>query len=297
MLFGDTSRVDRPFAKDPAVVHFAGKYFLYYSIPAGHGAGWGIGIATSSDLVSWNRLGSIPPESAAEQRGFCSPGARVLDGKVQLFYQTYGDGSKDAICHATSADGVHFQRDPTNPVFHPTGDWTSGRAIDAEIIEFSGKLFLYCATRDRANRVQMLCGAVADRHSDFGRASWKPLADGPILRPELPWEKTCIEAPAACVQDGRLFLFYGGAYNNSPQQIGCAVSTDGIHFRRLSDQPFLPNGPPGAWNSSESGHPFCFTDDDRQTYLFYQGNNDNGKTWWLSFVKIGWRGDRPFLQP
>ena len=76
-------------------------------------------------------------------------------------------------------------------------------------------------------------------------------------------------------------MFYGGGYNNEPQQIGCAVSDDGVRWTRLSDEPFLPNGAPGEWNASESGHPFAFTDDDGQVHLFFQGNNDMGQTWYL----------------
>ena len=30
MLYGDTSRLGRPFAKDPAVVRFAGRALMYY---------------------------------------------------------------------------------------------------------------------------------------------------------------------------------------------------------------------------------------------------------------------------
>ena len=74
------------------------------------------------------------------------------------------------------------------------------------------------------------------------------------------------------LHDGRLYMFYGGNYNNAPQQIGVAVSEDGVRFRRLSGEPFVRNGPPGSWNSSESGHPYLFQDDDGRDYLFFQGN-------------------------
>ena len=62
-------------------------------------------------------------------------------------------------------------------------------------------------------------------------------------------------------------MFYAGAYNNAPQQIGVAVSEDGLNWKRLSEEPFLRNGKPGEWNSSESGHPHLFTDLER-TDLF-----------------------------
>ena len=107
---------------------------------------------------------------------------------------------------------------------------------------------------------------------------------------------TCIEAPATLVHNEKIYMFYAGAYNNCPQQIGCAVSTDGVTFRRISNEPILPAGAPGEWNSSESGHPYAFTDDDGSQYLFYQGNNDNGKTWYLSVKKILWDGDMPILE-
>ena len=90
-------------------------------------------------------------------------------------------------------------------------------------------------------------------------------------------------------------MFYAGGYNNEPQQIGCATSQDGMSWKRLSDRPFLANGKPGEWNFCESGHPGVFVDDDHQTYLFFQGNSDHGRSWYLSWVKIGWKAGKPYL--
>lgn len=298
MLFSDNSR-GRNFAKDPAVVNFKGKYYMYYSIgPYGdnrNGDGWAIGVAESNDLINWTKLGEILPEEEYEKKGICAPGAKVLNGKVHLFYQTYGNGKKDAICHATSVDGVIFTRNVTNPIFAPTGTWNCGRAIDADVIEHEDQLMLYFATRDPEFKIQMLGVASAHINSDFNRDSWKQCLDYPILKPELQWEQECIEAPALCKHNGKLYMFYGGAYNNCPQQIGCAVSMDGLKWNRLSEEPFLKNGISGEWNSSESGHPFLFTDEDGETYLFFQGNNDNGNTWYLSMFKVQWSDDKPIL--
>ena len=286
MHFADATH-GPPFAKDPAVVRFGGGYLLYYTLRTK--TGFGIGVAESRDLDHWTKIGEVPPVQAVEKNGICAPGAIVLNGKVHLFYQSYGNGPKDAICHATSADGLHFDRDPSNPVFRPTGDWNCGRAIDADVIEFNGKLLLCWATRDPAFKVQQLGMAAAPIDSDFGRASWTQLdPHAPILKPELPWEKQCIEAPAMFKHGGKLFMFYAGAYNNEPQQIGLAQSTDGVRWERVSDGPILPNGKPGTWNSSESGHPYAFTDQDGTVHLFYQGNDDGGKTWHLSRATVGW---------
>ena len=63
MMYGDTSRLGRPFAKDPCVICLKERYLLYYSIPAydkalapaGAPRGWAIGIAESRDLVDWRK--------------------------------------------------------------------------------------------------------------------------------------------------------------------------------------------------------------------------------------------------
>jgi predicted GH43/DUF377 family glycosyl hydrolase len=242
------------------------------------------------------KVGEILPAAAHEEHGICAPGAFVSGERVHLFYQTYGNGPEDAICHATSSDGIHFARNPTNPIYRATGDWNCGRVIDADVVVSGDQLLLYFATRDPTMTTQMLGVAAAPLDSGFGRDAWRQLCDAPILAPELPWEQECVEAPAVCRREGRLFMFYGGAYNNCPQQIGCAVSDDGVRWLRLSQQPFLPNGKPGSWNACESGHPFVFVDDDDTTYLFYQGNDDLGTTWYLSKRQITWREGYPYLE-
>jgi predicted GH43/DUF377 family glycosyl hydrolase len=304
MKYGDTDRLGRPFAKDPSVIKFGGRYLMYFSIaafdkklaPTNAPRGWAIGIAESRDLVNWKKVGEILPEQECEKNGIVNGRIILLDGKLHLFYNTYGNGPKDALCHATSTDGLRFARDPSNPVWHPTGAWNNGRAIDVDVVEWQGQLIQYYATRDPAGKIQMLHAIAADRASDFGRAAWRSLCDGPVLKPELPWETKCIEAPSLLKRGDTLYLFYGGGYNNDPQQIGCATSKDGIHFQRLFvEQPLLANGKPGEWNASESGHPGIFEDDDGQLYLFYQANNDRGRTWYLSWVKLGWDGNKPKL--
>ena len=288
----------RRFAKDPDVVWFKDRYLMYYSIRRGS-KGIAVGIARSEDLTNWKKVGEILPEADYERKGLAAPGALVRGGKVHLFYQTYGTGRRDAICHATSDDGLHFRRNETNPIFRPTGDWNCGRAIDADVIEYKGRLLLYCATRDPDMKIQKLVVAAASADSDYSRSRWKQLCDDSILEPELSWEKKCIEAPSLCEHNGRLYMFYAGAYNNEPQQIGCAVSDDGVAWKRLSKYPLLPNGRASEWNASESGHPGVFADRDGQMHLFFQGNNDKGKSWFLSRMKVAWddEGNPSLLRP
>ncbi len=299
MKFGDTTRLGIPFAKDPHVIKFKGKYLLYYSIPpkkSDSSSGWGIGVAQSNNLRNWIKVGEITPDSrfAYESKGICAPCVLVIKQKVHLFYQTYGNRKKDAICHATSFNGIEFKRDDTNPIFSASGDWNCGREIDAEVIRFKGNYLMYFATRDTSYKQQIMGVAITPGKSTFKRNEWKQICNWRILPLEFNWEGNCTEGPSVIKRNGRLYLFYAANYNNLPQQIGVAESLDGLKWKKLSDKPFLSNGKPGEWNSSESGHPHIF-DDGRKTYLFYQGNNDNGKTWFISCIDVLWNKQGPIL--
>lgn len=282
MLFTD-NHTGRNFSKDPAVVKVKDEYILYYTTPPCDGGmiGYGIGIAKSHDMENWTTVSYLEPEGEVEKNGICAAGAIVIDGVVHLFYQTYGNAEKDAICHATSTDGISFVRDESNPIYSPSTEWCCGRAIDADVVIFGDRLFLYIATRDKAFERQMLGAASAPLGSSYSKDCWREEKCGTILEPELEWEKTCIEAPATLAKNGKVYMFYGGAYNCSPQMIGCAVSEDGVNFTRISDEPLLRNGAKGEWNSLESGHPYAFEDTDGRTYLFYQGADDN-REWRIS---------------
>ena len=80
MLWGDTSRLGRPFAKDPSVIRFQGRYLLYYSMPGGGQPGmqgWAVGIAESRDLVAWTKVAEVLPDRDYEAKGLAAPAARV----------------------------------------------------------------------------------------------------------------------------------------------------------------------------------------------------------------------------
>lgn len=298
MMYADVTRRGKPWSKNPFVIKFEGRYLMYSSIlPAEGSRAREIEITESHDLINWKNVGVLKIEEEYEKNGISAPCALVIKGKVHVFYQSYGNGKNDAICHAVSDDGItHFKRNLTNPVFRPDGAWNCGRAIDAEVFLYKGKFFLYFATRDPEMKIQFQGVATAPEDTSFNREEWTHISkDGPILGPELLWEGKCVEAASIIQRNGLLYMFYAGSYNNAPQQIGVATSQDGIKWDRLFQEPFLRNGKPGEWNHSESGHPAIF-DDGEKSYLFYEGNNDNGATWWISNVEVKWSKSGPYLK-
>lgn len=288
------------FSKDPAVVEFGGRWYLYHSI-------WddamrlGVGIAVSDDGESFEYLGSLLPVPDCEKNGIGAPGAIVHNGRVHLFYQTYGNGKLDAICHAVSDDGANFERVGSSEIFAPREPfcelpgWSCGRAIDADVCIHDGKLILYFATRDKEMKRQIVGAAYADVTPGLdGKFQFFPDI---VLEPTLDWERDCIEAPAALEVDGKVYLFYAGSYNCAPQQIGCAVSEDGFHFERLfAERPLLECGKPGDWNASESGHPYIYRANDGRIWLYHQGSPDGGKNWYISRREVIFKDGIPYVK-
>lgn len=156
---------------------------------------------------------------------------------------------------------------------------------------------MYYATRDTVYKIQMQGVAMAPASTSFNRSDWQNLSTtAPILKPEFPWEKDCIEGASVIEKNGQLYMFYAGAYNNAPQQISVATSSDGINWERLFVKPFLTNGKPGEWNESQSGHPHIFANPNGDDYLFSQGNKTNGKDWVLSNVEVAWENNLPKME-
>ena len=247
-------------------------------------------------MEHWTTVGRIPPTQECEKNGIGAPAAILLEGKVHLFYQSYGNARKDAICHAVSSDGIGFEKDPTNPVFRPTEDWCIGRAIDADVVVFRNRLFLYFATRDHSMTIQKLGATYAELGGDYSRGAWKQAAERSILYPEYEWEGACIEAPATVVHNEKVYMFYGGAYNCTPQQIGAAVSDDGINFRKLFGRPFIAAGKKKASGTAANrATPMYSRTTTERRISFIRARETWEKAGYITKCRIGFKDGLPFV--
>ena len=310
MRYGDPSRHEYPFAKDPTVIRIGKYYYIYYTLdpydedkrPDGinkEAAGWHCGVARSEDMVNWTRVSDIRLLTAGGREiGYdAAPCVKVFDGQIYMFYQRKSNltGQND-IWLAKSDDGITFTNAFDEPVFIPRAGWCLPRAIDAEVYRVKDKMILMFATRESpTGRIQQTGMAEAPYGSDYGPDKWTELSvNGPVFKPEYTWENTCIEGNTVVEVDGVYYMFYAGSYNSGAQQIGLATSTDGYHFTRETYYPgspglFYPLGEPGSWNAHESGHPGAFKDSDGQVYLFFQGKASGNRTddpYILSVLKL-----------
>jgi len=304
MKYADSSRSkEYPIAKDPTVIRHGNEYLMYYSVmpfdpnPQKDSTppkfdDWHSGIARSTDLVNWTRVGDLDLRDTQGKKiyGAVAPCVRKLDGKIHIFYQMAWEGTDGIsnIWHATSEDGITFTNTCDRPIIVPETNWSIRRSIDAEVYRVGKKLILLFATRDTTATYQIMGMAEAPYGSDYGPDKWTLLTtDGPLMKPEYPWEMSCTEAPTVIKHKGIWYMFYAGAYNHEGQQIGLAISKDGYNYTRIAPDGLLfTHGEPGTWNAAESGHPGVFLDDDGQAYLFFQGKATLTDNYYLSVCKV-----------
>lgn len=297
MVYEDDSRGFRC-AEDPEVVRFGGRWFLYYTLAPGQGSRrlpWHIGVAVSDDLERWEKVGELKPADLAVENGVAPGSLIVIGDRLHLFYFTYGSGQHDSVCLATSDDGIRFTPHPRNPVFRAMGEWNCGRAISPHVVRVGDRLRMYCCTRDPEMSRQSIIVAEARLDGDLGPGRWTQLGWGEAFGPQEGWEHESTESPSVIERDGKFYMFYGGGYWTRPQQVGCALSEDGVRWSRLAG-PLLPYraGVDGA--PLERASPSVFRDASGQDHLVVQESADRGQNWRVVSFPIDWQGGVPVLR-
>lgn len=79
----------------------------------------------SHDLRTWEELApAIQPgaKDDVDGGGIWTGSATIADGVWHIFYTGHGADQLQAVCHATSEDGVTWVKDPRNPISKPDAD-------------------------------------------------------------------------------------------------------------------------------------------------------------------------------
>ena len=97
----------------PSVLKLEGLYWMWYSAHMEQGSP-AIGVATSTNGVDWNRVGTAPV--ITEDGAIGDPQVLFENGKFKMWYTNFDDG---VIHYAESDDGVNWSKSPQNPVLRP----------------------------------------------------------------------------------------------------------------------------------------------------------------------------------
>lgn len=152
----------------PEVIKKGGKFHMWYAGNGGISSNQ-IGYATSDDGIHWDRVSDDPvlrvgPEGAWDEGETVSP-AIIVDkqGTIHMWYQgSDGNKSYTGIGHATSTNGVDWQKDGANPLMvgESLGVWDAERVFYPTVAEDAdGNRYLwYHARRENMDTLPFKLG-------------------------------------------------------------------------------------------------------------------------------------------
>ena len=183
-------------------------------------------------LVRWKPIPGNPVFSGTggntwdrkiRERGFILPGD---NGSYNLWYTGYA-GDRPAtmsLGHATSLDGIHWTRDPGNPIF--ADSWVE----DMCVVHRDGKYFMVAEGKnDVAHLLESTDGRKWTDHGslDIRKRDGKPIDPGPY------------GTPTAWFENGTWYLYY----ERGDQGIWLATSKDLKVWTNVQDLPVIAMGP------------------------------------------------------
>jgi beta-fructofuranosidase len=183
----------------------------------------------SCDLLTWEELPpALRPGEAGEPDadGVWTGSLVEADGVFHVFYTGHklGSDSPQTICHATSSDLVHFEKDPANPVLRPTSHFEAVDWRDPFLLwnEEEQVYWMLIACRLRAGpKWRRGCIALATS-PDLITWSVEP---APLY---APMNTYCLECPELFELKGRWYLVYS------------RFSEDAATVYRIADDPRGP---------------------------------------------------------
>jgi beta-1,2-mannosidase len=205
--------------EDPRLVQFGDTYYLTYTGYNKKDAQ--LCLATSKDLIHWQRAGVILPAYKGNWNvRWTKSGAIVpekIAGKYWMYFLGTSADNNDQTGLASSTDLLHWTEATSMPVLPVRAGKFDSRVAEpgpAPIITTKGIVLIYNGADDKL--VYGTGVAVFDRN-DPRRLVWR--IDAPIFVPEKPWEKVGqvpnVVFVEGMVREGKRYLFYyGGADTN-----------------------------------------------------------------------------------
>jgi hypothetical protein len=189
-----------------------------------------IGLATSSDGVTWTRSGTSPvldkgAPGSWEDGWIESPSVVKVAGTYYMLYSGMSMGSAYGIGLATSSDGIAWTKDAGNPVFlhEPANEWENG-LVYAPALCYDGSQFVMYYVG--VNAVSFLDALRIGMATSPDCVTWTRSAANPVLDLPAPgnWDEHGAFVPTVLSKDGTWMMWYlSGA--NPDETIGRAAWT------------------------------------------------------------------------
>ena len=202
--------------EDPRLAQFGNTYYLTYTSYNKKDAQ--LCLATSRDLIHWDRKGVIIPANKGNWNvKWTKSGAIVpekIDGKYWMYFLGTSADNKDQAGLASSTDLIHWSEATQIPVLPVRLGHFDSRVAEpgpAPILTSNGIVLIYNGADDKL--VYRTGIAIFDR-ADPRKLIWR--SDKPVFAPEKEWEKVgqvpnVVFVEGMVEQRDRYLFYYGGA--------------------------------------------------------------------------------------
>jgi len=202
--------------EDPRLLQFGDTYYLTYTGYNKKDAQ--LCLATSKDLIHWDRKGVIIPANKGNWNvKWTKSGAIVpekINGKYWMYFLGTSADGKDQAGLASSTDLLHWTEETRSPVLSVRPGNFDSRVAEpgpAPIVTPSGIVLIYNGADDKL--VYRTGIAIFDRN-DPRKLIWR--SDEPVFSPRFEWEKVgqvpnVVFVEGMIRQKDRYLFYYGGA--------------------------------------------------------------------------------------
>jgi predicted GH43/DUF377 family glycosyl hydrolase len=202
--------------EDPRLVQFDDTYYLTYT--GYNKTDAQLCLATSKDLIHWERKGVIIPANKGNWNvKWTKSGAIVpekIDGKYWMYFLGTSADGKDQAGLASSTDLLHWTESAQTPVLPVRTGMFDSRVAEpgpSPILTPDGIVLIYNGADDKL--VYRTGVAIFDRN-DPRKLLWR--SDTPVFSPEKEWEKVgqvpnVVFVEGMVRQKDRYLFYYGGA--------------------------------------------------------------------------------------
>ncbi len=271
----DSDMVDCPW-----VIRYEGEWLMLYT--GFDGVQYRLGLATSDDLIHWQRAGMVMDAGAEGEWDYGSAGGASLiahDGRWYLFYCGFPETGYEAGPGKTGIARAPTPRGPFAKFHHAAvllpgdGDaWDAGGIYKAVVYERDGTFFLFYNAKDKGSPWVEQTGVATS--SDL--IHWAKYEGNPILRhgPEGAWDSRFASDPMLLEINGVWHMFYYG-FDGQHACDGVALSVDGswLHWEKSPHNPILTPGLAGSHDDVHAHKPFVL-EHGGVFYHFYCGVGD-----------------------
>ncbi len=218
---------------------------------------------TSTNGFSWQASSANPVFREGTPGSWDSghietPSVAIASDEFWLYYSATPDSMADdgtllKIGLATSPDGETWLRNPTNPILEKgsSGSWEERQIESPSVVKTDSLFYMWYSGVDIEWKIHVGLATSVDG------VLWEKYTGNPVFSPlrESDWDSVGVYAPQVRWLDDRFVMLYTGlvfsdtGYDYTNLNTGVAVSEDGIHWTRASDQPVL-SGTPGSWDVS-----------------------------------------------